>query len=73
MQGGKLEAIAEAYGVKVVEGVLSHQMKRFVIDGNKVRSSNRLAIARPCARSFLKLTDEHACGIRRQAACVTCS
>jgi len=27
---------AESYGVNVVEGVLSHQMKRFVIDGNKV-------------------------------------
>merc|ERR1711998_639238 len=27
---------AEAFGVNVVEGVLSHQMKRFVIDGNKV-------------------------------------
>merc|ERR1711981_519327 len=27
---------AEAYGVNVVEGVLSHQTKRFVIDGNKV-------------------------------------
>lgn len=34
--GSKLEEVAEAYGVKVVEGVLSHQMKRFVIDGNKV-------------------------------------
>jgi curved DNA binding protein len=29
-------AIAKAYGVAVVEGTLSHQMKRFVIDGNKV-------------------------------------
>merc|ERR1712159_134923 len=27
---------AEAFGVNVVEGVLSHQTKRFVIDGNKV-------------------------------------
>ena len=26
---------AEQYGVNVCEGVLSHQMKRFVIDGNK--------------------------------------
>lgn len=34
--GPVLEKIAEAYGCKVVEGVLSHQMKRFVIDGNKV-------------------------------------
>eukprot|EP00241_Pyramimonas_parkeae_P005841 CAMPEP_0114248906 /NCGR_PEP_ID=MMETSP0058-20121206/13833_1 /TAXON_ID=36894 /ORGANISM="Pyramimonas parkeae, CCMP726" /LENGTH=386 /DNA_ID=CAMNT_0001362365 /DNA_START=78 /DNA_END=1238 /DNA_ORIENTATION=+ len=31
-----LEKIGNAYNVKVVEGVLSHQMKRFVIDGNKV-------------------------------------
>jgi hypothetical protein len=29
--------IAEAYGVHVMEGVLSHQLKQFVIDGNKVR------------------------------------
>ncbi|GAQ86918.1 metallopeptidase M24 family protein [Klebsormidium nitens] len=28
--------VAEAYDVKMVEGVLSHQMKQFVIDGNKV-------------------------------------
>merc|ERR1711998_350921 len=27
---------AETFGCNVVEGVLSHQMKRFVIDGNKV-------------------------------------
>jgi len=31
-----LEKIGDAYNVKVVDGVLSHQMKRFVIDGNKV-------------------------------------
>ena len=31
-----LQRIADAYGVKLVEGVLTHQMKRFVIDGNKV-------------------------------------
>jgi methionine aminopeptidase len=31
-----LEKIGAAYDVKPVEGVLSHQMKRFVIDGNKV-------------------------------------
>jgi methionine aminopeptidase len=30
------EAIAAAYGVNMVEGTLGHQMKRFVIDGNKV-------------------------------------
>jgi curved DNA binding protein len=30
------ERAASAFGVNVVEGVLSHQMKRFVIDGNKV-------------------------------------
>jgi methionine aminopeptidase len=27
--------IAEAYGCQMVEGVLSHQMKQFVIDANK--------------------------------------
>ena len=31
-----LQRVADAYGVKLVEGVLTHQMKRFVIDGNKV-------------------------------------
>ena len=27
--------IADAFGVTLVEGVLSHQLKRFIIDGNK--------------------------------------
>jgi len=27
--------IAESYGCQMVEGVLSHQMKQFVIDANK--------------------------------------
>ena len=31
-----LAAVAEAFGVSVVEGVLMHQVKRFVIDGNQV-------------------------------------
>jgi len=31
-----LEQVAETYGVNIVEGVLTHQLKRFVIDGNKV-------------------------------------
>lgn len=31
-----LQKVAAAYDCKVVEGVLSHQMKQFVIDGNKV-------------------------------------
>mmetsp|Transcript_13365 Transcript_13365/g.18263 ORF Transcript_13365/g.18263 Transcript_13365/m.18263 type:complete len:388 (+) Transcript_13365:123-1286(+) len=31
-----LEKVALAYDVRVVEGVLSHQLKRFVIDGNKL-------------------------------------
>jgi len=30
-----LQQIAEAYGTSLVEGVLSHQLKQFVIDGNK--------------------------------------
>lgn len=30
-----LEKIADAYGVKLVEGVMTHQLKRFIIDGNK--------------------------------------
>lgn len=30
-----LQTIAESYGCSVVEGVMSHQMKQFIIDGNK--------------------------------------
>ncbi|KAK9813970.1 hypothetical protein WJX73_007488 [Symbiochloris irregularis] len=32
---GILEKIAEAHGCHLVEGVLSHQLKQFIIDGNK--------------------------------------
>jgi curved DNA binding protein len=32
----KLAAAVEPFGVNLVEGVMSHQMKQFVIDGNKV-------------------------------------
>ncbi len=32
---GTLQKIAEAYGCTLVEGDMSHQMKQFVIDGNK--------------------------------------
>uniref|UniRef100_A0A383VYP8 Peptidase M24 domain-containing protein n=2 Tax=Tetradesmus obliquus TaxID=3088 RepID=A0A383VYP8_TETOB len=32
----KLAAAVEPFGVHLVEGVMSHQMKQFVIDGNKV-------------------------------------
>jgi methionyl aminopeptidase len=31
-----IERVAEDFGVRVVEGVLTHNMKRYVIDGNKV-------------------------------------
>ncbi|KNA07779.1 hypothetical protein SOVF_168790 [Spinacia oleracea] len=31
-----IQKVASAYDCKIVEGVLSHQMKQFVIDGNKV-------------------------------------
>eukprot|EP00873_Tetraselmis_striata_P036847 jgi/Tetstr1/457111/TSEL_043761.t1 len=31
-----LEKVVEAYGCNLVEGVMTHQMKQFVIDGNKV-------------------------------------
>jgi methionyl aminopeptidase len=34
--GKAIERVAEDFGVHVVEGVLTHSMKRFVIDGNKV-------------------------------------
>lgn len=30
-----LQKIVEAYGCNLVEGVLSHQLKQFIIDGNK--------------------------------------
>lgn len=33
------EAVAKAFGVNMLEGTLSHQMKRYVIDGNKVLGS----------------------------------
>ncbi|CAD7695631.1 unnamed protein product [Ostreobium quekettii] len=32
---GPLQAIAESFGCNLLEGVMSHQLKRFVIDGNK--------------------------------------
>lgn len=31
-----IQKVAAAYDCKIVEGVLSHQMKQFVIDANKV-------------------------------------
>ena len=31
-----IKSVAESYGVNACQGVLMHQMKRFVIDGNKV-------------------------------------
>ena len=34
--GATIEKIAEDFGVNVVEGVMTHNMKRFIIDGNKV-------------------------------------
>lgn len=33
---GVIEKVAKIYGVEALEGVLSHQMKRYVIDGSKV-------------------------------------
>jgi methionine aminopeptidase len=30
-----IQKVAAAYDCKIVEGVLSHQLKQFVIDGNK--------------------------------------
>ena len=32
---GPLQRVAEAYGCNMVEGVLSHEVKQFVIDGSK--------------------------------------
>ena len=31
-----IESVAKDFGVSVVEGVVTHNMKRFIIDGNKV-------------------------------------
>ena len=31
-----VKRVAEAYGANLVSGTVMHQMKRFVIDGNKV-------------------------------------
>jgi len=33
----KLAAAVEPFGCQLVEGVLSHDLKQFVLDGNKVR------------------------------------
>lgn len=41
-----IATVAESYNVNPVEGVLSHQMKKHVIDANKVRRSSRSAEAR---------------------------
>ncbi|KAJ6795167.1 ERBB-3 BINDING PROTEIN 1-like [Iris pallida] len=41
-----LQKVAAAYDCKIVEGVLSHQLKQFVIDGNKVI----LSVANPDTR-----------------------
>lgn len=41
-----IQKVAAAYNCKIVEGVLSHQLKQFVIDGNKVV----LSISNPEAR-----------------------
>ena len=34
--GATIESVAKDFGVSVVEGVVTHNMKRFIIDGNKV-------------------------------------
>ncbi|XP_010907411.1 ERBB-3 BINDING PROTEIN 1 [Elaeis guineensis] len=41
-----IQKVAAAYDCKIVEGVLSHQLKQFVIDGNKVV----LSVSNPEAR-----------------------
>lgn len=41
-----IQKVAAAYDCKIVEGVLSHQLKQFVIDGNKVV----LSVANPDTR-----------------------
>lgn len=41
-----IQKVAAAYDCKIVEGVLSHQLKQFVIDGNKVI----LSVANPDTR-----------------------
>ena len=41
-----LQQVVEAYGCSLVEGVLSHQLKQFVIDGNKC-VLNKVALRKP--------------------------
>lgn len=45
--GPVLTKIAEAYDCKLVEGVLSHEMKRFIIDGSKAIVPRPAADQRP--------------------------
>ncbi|KAF3788982.1 ERBB-3 BINDING PROTEIN 1 [Nymphaea thermarum] len=39
-----IQKVAAAYDCKIVEGVLSHQLKQFVIDGNKQAISRTLGV-----------------------------
>jgi methionine aminopeptidase len=48
-----IQKVADIYGCQPIEGVLSHEMKRFVIDGNKVLES----IALTPLRSLYQDTD----------------
>lgn len=43
-----LQQVVEAYGCSLVEGVLSHQLKQFVIDGNKCVLSKVGIPSKPC-------------------------
>lgn len=46
----KLAACVEPFGVNLVEGVMSHQMKQFIIDGNKVGQQQLLATQAAAAK-----------------------
>jgi methionyl aminopeptidase len=51
-----IHRVADAFGVSPVDGVLSHSMKRFVIDGNKV-ISNILSLEKPIQSFVVEVND----------------
>ena len=60
-----LQQVVEAYGCSLVEGVLSHQLKQFVIDGNKC-ILNKVPPAPP--RALHARQQERAGGGRRSSS-----
>ncbi|XP_039013259.1 ERBB-3 BINDING PROTEIN 1-like [Hibiscus syriacus] len=50
-----IQKVAAAYDRKIVEGVLSHQLKQFVIDGNKVV----LSVSNPVQELMMQSSEEN--------------